>query len=108
MIDASKWNSLSNKWYSSLSPSKRIDEHGKKSSLEEDSVRIIGARPPISCHLSPIGQNVVIPNSNCFREERPDHDQKNYRQHNSFYYQPQQAVQNHRQQYFNDRRINFR
>ena len=63
-IDVSDWNISSKQWYSSLNPSKNIDEHGKQSSLEEDSVKIIGTRPPISCHVSPIGQNIVVPNKN--------------------------------------------
>ena len=46
---------------SSSDPSKNIDENGKQSSLEEDSARIIGTRPAISSHVSPIGQNIVIP-----------------------------------------------
>ena len=46
-----------------LNPSKNIDEHGKQSSLEEDYVKIIGTRPPISCYVSPIGQNIVTPNT---------------------------------------------
>ena len=43
------WNTLSN-------PSKHIDEHGKQSSLEEDSGRTIDTMPAISSHVSPIGQ----------------------------------------------------
>ena len=95
-IYASDWNSLSKKWYSSLNPSKNIDEHGKQSSLEEDSVKIIGTRPPISCHVSTIGQNLLIPNTNRFSEKIPDHDQQNHRQHYSSYYQAQPAVKNDR------------
>ena len=91
-IDASDWNNLSKKWYSSLNSSKNIDEHGKNSSLEEDSVKIVGTRRPISFHESPIGQNIVIPNKNCSREKRLYHDRKNCRQHDSFYYQPQHGV----------------
>ena len=83
----------------SLHPFKNIDEHGKQSSLE-DYVKIIGTRPPIICHGSPIGQNIVIPNASHFRINRPYRDRKNYRQHNSSYYQPQPGVQNHRQQAF--------
>ena len=56
-IDTSDWNSLSNKWYSSLNPSKNIDKLGKKLSLEEYSVKIIGTRPPISCNVSSNNKN---------------------------------------------------
>ena len=91
--------------YSSLNTSKNIDEHDKQLYLEEYYVKTIGARPPISCHESPIGQNIVIPNTSHFRENRPDHDQKNCRQHDSSYYQPQPGLQNHRQKYCNDRII---
>ena len=48
---------------------KNIYEHGKQSSLEEDSVKIIGSRSPIRCHVSPIGQNIVIPNTNGFSKK---------------------------------------
>ena len=65
-IDESAWNSSPNQRSSSLNPSKNIDRHGKQSSLEKDFVKIIGTRPPISCRVSPIGQNIVIPNTNCF------------------------------------------
>ena len=68
-IDEIAWNSSSNQWNSSLNPSKNIDEHGKQSSLEEDSVKIIGTRPPISFYVSPIDQNKVIPSTNCFIEK---------------------------------------
>ena len=104
-IDKSAWNSSSNKWNSSLNPSKNIDEHGKQSSLEEDSVKIIGTRPPTSYHVSPIVQNIVISNKNRFSEKIPDHNWQNFRQHDSLYYQPKPALKNHRQQYLNDRRI---
>ena len=59
-IYASDWNISSKKWYSSLNTSKNIDEHCKHSSSEEDFVKIICTRPPISCHEPPIGQNMVI------------------------------------------------
>ena len=51
------------KWKISFEYSKDIDEHGKQSSLEDYSIKIIGTRPPISSHVSPIGQNIVIPNT---------------------------------------------
>ena len=73
--------------------------------LRKYPVKILGTRPPISCHVSPIGQNVVIPNTNSFSEKRPDHNRQNRRQHDYSYYQPQPALQNHRHQYHNDRRI---
>ena len=60
-MDESAWNSSSNQWNISSDPSKNIDEHGKKSSLEDDPVKIIGTRPPISFHVSTIAQNIVIP-----------------------------------------------
>ena len=53
--------------------------------------------------MSPIGQNIVIPNTNRFSEKIPDHNRKNCRQHDSLYYQPQPVVQNHRQQHSCDR-----
>ena len=62
--DKSSRNISSKKWNISLKPSKKVDESWKQSSLEEDSVTIIGTRPQISCYVSPIGQNVVIPNRN--------------------------------------------
>ena len=93
------------KWYSSLNPSKNIYEHGKQSYSEEDSFKIIGIRPTISCHVSPIGQNIVIPNTNSFNEKILDHNRKNCRQHDSSYYQPQSAVKNHCKQCCNDRII---
>ena len=104
-IDEIAWNSSSNQWKNSLNPSKNIDEHGKQSSLEEDSVKIIGTRPPISFYVSPIVQNTVIPNTIFFIEKRSDHNRQTCRQHNYLYYQPQSAVQNHRQQYSHDRII---
>ena len=79
--------------------------HGKQSSLEEDSIKIIGTRPPISFRVSPIGQDIVIPNTNCFIEKIPDHNQRTRIQHDYSYYQPQPAVQNHRQQFSHDRMI---
>ena len=82
-----------------------MDKHGKQSFLEDYSVKIIGTRQPISFHVSPIGQNIVIPNTNRFSEKIQDHNRKNCRQHDSSYYQPQPAVQNHHQQYRNGRRI---
>ena len=88
-----------------INPPKTIDEHIKQSSLEEDSNKIIGTRTPISCHVLPIGQYIVISNTNGFSEKIPDHNRKNCRQHDSSYYQPQPTVQNHRQKYRNDRRI---
>ena len=75
-IDASDWNSQSNKWYIAFNPSKKFDEYVKQSSLEEHSFKTIGTRPTITCHVSPIGPNVVIPNTNRFREKKPDHDWK--------------------------------
>ena len=47
-----------------IKPLQKNYEHGKQSPLEEDSVRIIGTRPKISSHVSPIGQNIVIPKTN--------------------------------------------
>ena len=79
--------------------------HGKQSSLEEDSIKIIGARSPISFCVSPIGQDIVIPNPNCFIEKIPDHNQKTRIQQDYSYYQPQPAVQNHRQQFSHNRII---
>ena len=76
-----------------------IDEHGKKSSLEEDFVKSFGTRSPISCHVPPIGQNIVITKTNRFSEKIPYHIRKSSRQHDSLYYQAQPVVQNHRQQY---------
>ena len=102
-IDASDWKSSPNKPYNSLNSSKKVDEHGKKSSLEDDPIKIIGTRPPISCHESPIGQNIVIPNTYNYWEKIPDNDWQNRSQHNFSYYQPQPGVQNHRQKYLNDR-----
>ena len=93
-IDASDWNISPNKPYNSLNPSKKVDGHGKKSYLEDDPVKIIGTRSPISCHESPIVQNIVIPNTSNYRENRPDHDRQNHRQHNFSCYQPQPGVQN--------------
>ena len=55
--------------------------------------------------MSHIGQNIVIPNKNCFIEKITYHNQKNCIQHDYLYYQPQPAVHNHRQQYRNDRII---
>ena len=69
-------------WKSSSNPSKNINEHGKQSYLEEDSVIIIGIRPEISSHISPIGQNIVIPKTNCFSEKSPDHNCQYSGQHN--------------------------
>ena len=88
-----------------IKTSKNIDEYGKQSSLEEDSVKIIGTRPKISYHESPIGQTIEIQNPNRFREKWPDNDRKNCRQHDYLYYQPQHGVQNHRKRYSNDRII---
>ena len=92
-------------WNSPSIPSKKIDEHDKQSSLEEDTVRIIGTRPSISSHLSPIVQNIIIPKTNHFSEKRPDHDWQYRGQHDSLYYQPQPDIHNHRQHYCHDRRI---
>ena len=55
-IDESAWNSSSNQWNSSLNSYKNIYEHDKQSYLEGDSIKNIDTRPPISCHVSPIGQ----------------------------------------------------
>ena len=55
-IDEIEWNSSSNRCNSSLEPSKNIDEHGKQSSLEENTVKIIDTRQQISFHVSPIVQ----------------------------------------------------
>ena len=55
-IDEIEWNSSSNRCNSSLEPSKKVDENGKQSSLEEDSVKIIDTRQQISFHVSPIVQ----------------------------------------------------
>ena len=62
-----------------LNPSKNTDEHVKSSSLEEDYVKIIGNRPLISCHVSPIGQNIVIPNKIFSVRKLPDHNRQNIR-----------------------------
>ena len=88
-----------------ITPPPKIDEHGKQSSLEEESIRIIGTRPPISFHVLHTGQHIVITNTNGFSEKIPYHNRKNCRQNDSSYYQPQPTVQNHRQKYRNDRRI---
>ena len=56
-------------WNSSSTPPKNIDEHDKQSSLEKDSVRIIDTSPEISSYVSPIGQNIWIPKTNCFSEK---------------------------------------
>ena len=55
--------------------------------------------------MSPIGQNIVIPNKNCFREKIPDNDRKNCRQNDSSYHQPQSAVQYRHHQYSNARKV---
>ena len=88
-----------------IKPFQKILIKMEKQSLEDDCVKIIGTRPPISCNVSPIGQNIVIPNTNRFSEKRPDHNRQTCGQHDSSYYQPQPAVQNHCQQHFNNRRI---
>ena len=75
-------NNNKSAWNSSSNPSKNINKHGKQSYLEEDSVIIIGIRPEISSHMSPIGQNIVIPKTNRFSEKRPDHNWKYRGQHN--------------------------
>ena len=73
-------------WTSSSKHSKMIGQNGKKSSLVEDHVRTIGTRPPISSHVSPIGQNMIIPKKNCFSKKRTDHDCQSCGQHYSLYY----------------------
>ena len=55
--------------------------------------------------MSHIGQNIVIPNTNDFSKKILDHNWQNCRQQDSLYYQPQPAVQNHYQQYLNDKII---
>ena len=52
-----------------ITPPPKIDEHGKQSSLEEDSIKIIGTRPPISFHVLHIVQHIVITNTNGFSEK---------------------------------------
>ena len=41
--------------------SKNINEHGDKSSVEDEDIRIIGTNPVMSTIFSPIGRNIVIP-----------------------------------------------
>ena len=65
----------------------------------------MGTRTPISFHVSPICQNVVIQNKNSFIEKIPYHNSQTCRQHDHLYYQSQPAVQNHFQQYRHDRII---
>ena len=104
-MDKSAQNRSSNQCNSSLNPSENIDEHSKQSSLEEDSVKNFGTRPPTIFLVAPIAQNIVILKTNSHSEKRPNHIWKSCRQHDSYYYQPQPAVQNHRQWYHHDRRI---
>ena len=73
--------------------------------MAEDSVKIIGTRPPISCHVSPIGQNIVITKKNRCSENIPDHNRHSPRKYDSLYYQPQPAMHNNRQNYFHDKII---
>ena len=78
---------------------KTLIENVKQSYLEDYSIIIIGPRPPISCHVSPICQNIVIPKTNRFSEKGPDHNRQSCRQHDFLYYQPQPSIHNHSQQY---------
>ena len=55
--------------------------------------------------MSPIVQNIVMSSTNILSKKRPDPNWQNHGQHDSSYYQPQTAVQNHFQQYRHDRRI---
>ena len=95
-IDESAWNSSSNQCNSSSNTPKNIDEHSKQSSTEEESFRIIGTRPPISCHVSPISQNIVIIKI-VFWKKRLKHNRQSLGQHDSSYYQPQPTIHIHRQ-----------
>ena len=40
---------------------KNINEHGNKPPVEDEEIRIIGTTPEISTSFSPIGRNIVIP-----------------------------------------------
>ena len=93
-------NNKNNKssWNSSSNPSKNIDQHVKQLFLEEDSVIIIVTRPPISSHVSPIGQHIVISKKNVL-VKKPDHNWKYCGKQHYSYYQPQLAIHNHLQQY---------
>ena len=64
---------------------------------------MIVTMPEISSYVSPIGQNIAIPNF--FNWKRPDHNCKSCGQHDYSYYQPQPSIHNHRQKYHNGRRI---
>ena len=95
--------------------SKDITEHGNYSPVEDEDIIFIGTTPEISVIVSPIGKNIVIPQTNRFSERKSDHNRQPPRQHNSFYhqpksapyssyYQPQPAKYNQRQQYFQNRK----
>ena len=68
--------------------SKNIYEHGNKSPVEGEEIRIIGTVPEIRTKFSPIGRNIVIPQTHCFIERKKYHNWKSRVQHNSSYYQP--------------------
>ena len=93
---------------------KNINEHRNKSPVEDEEIRIIGTNPAISTSFSPIGKNIVIPQTNRFIERKTDHNRQYCVKPNSSYYQtkpatyllydqPQPAKCNQRQNYCQDR-----
>ena len=78
-------------------------------------LQIIGTTPETITSFSPIGRNVVIPQTNIFSERKSVLNCKSFGEHNSSYYQPQPAADssyyqpqptkyNQHQQYLHDRR----
>ena len=95
--------------------SKNINEHGNKSPVEDEQIIIVGTTPEISTGFSPIGINIVIPQTNSFSERKQYHNLKSCGQNNSssyqpqpstdsLYYQPQFVKYNQHRHYCQDRR----
>ena len=72
--------------------SKNINEHGNKSPVEDEYIIIIVTTPAIGKCFSPIGRNIVIPQTNSFRKRKRFYNWRSCGKHNSNYYQPQPAT----------------
>ena len=63
-----------NGFNSVLYSSKNINEHGKKSTFEDEYIRIIGTRPEISRTFLSIGIKIEIPQTHRFSGIKTDHN----------------------------------
>ena len=83
---------------------KKITQHVKNLSVENEDIEIIGIRPAVSRTLSQINRNVTLPKAQRFRDRETGRNWRYFeassstnnciRQHGTTYYKPQSANYN--------------